>query len=85
MKASKRPRKQGAGRPPTGPTGERVSDYPPLTVRIPRATKDKLASLSALRRTPRWRLVDEAIAAYIERLPDDERRLLTQFAGRMAP
>jgi hypothetical protein len=83
MRTSK-PAKHAGGRPRTGPSGERVSDYPALTVRIPLATKQKLASLSALRRIPLWRLVDEAITAYFEGLPDEERRLLTQFAGRMA-
>ena len=53
-------------------------------MRIPLAMRQKLASLSALRRIPLWRLADEAITAYFEGLPDEERRLLTQFAGRMA-
>jgi hypothetical protein len=52
-------------------------------VRIPRATKDTLLALSALRRTPAWRLVDQAVLAYVEQLPDPERRLLSQFVATM--
>ena len=68
------------GRPASGPRGERVSAYPQLTVRIPAATKDKLLALAALRKTPAWRLVDDALLAYVEALPEAERRLLAQFA-----
>jgi hypothetical protein len=83
MRKTLRPRQRVLGRPPSGPAGERVSDYPPLTVRIPRATKDTLLALSALRRTPAWRLVDQAVLAYVEQLPDAERRLLSQFVAKM--
>jgi hypothetical protein len=72
------------GRPPTGPTGERVSDYPRLTVRIPGTTKDQLEQLSVWRRVPVWKLVDLAVLAFIERLPDDERRDLARSSKRMA-
>ena len=69
------------GRPPSGPDGELVSKYPPLTVRIPLDTKHKLEALSALRRVPIWKLVDEAARTYIdEHIPEAERRLLAQFA-----
>ncbi len=71
------------GRPPSGPAGERVSEYPTLTVRLPRATKDALRSLCALRRVPVWKMLDTAVRAYIDTLPADERRLLTQFAAKM--
>ena len=83
MRKTLRPRRRAPGRPPSGRAGERVSEYPPLTVRIPRATKDTLLALSALRRTPAWRLVDEAVLAYVEQLPDAERRLLLQFVATM--
>lgn len=76
--------KRKRGQPPKGPRGELVSKYPPLTVRIPPATKHKLEALSALRRVPMWKLVDAAALAYFEQLPDAERRLLTQFSARRA-
>jgi hypothetical protein len=68
------------GRPPSGPDGELVSKYPPLTVRIPPDTKHMLEALSALRRVPIWKLVDEAVRTFVvEHIPEPERRLLTQF------
>jgi hypothetical protein len=80
----KAPRTGGVGgRPPSGPSGERVSQYPTLTVRLPQATKDALTSLSALRRVPMWKLLDMTVRAYIDTLPADERRLLTQFTAKM--
>ena len=71
------------GRPPSGPDGERVSDYPRLTIRIPFTTKRKLEALSARRRVPVWQLVDSAVLEYFARLPDTERRLLTKFTEGM--
>lgn len=76
--------KRGRGQPPKGAHGELVSKYPPLTVRIPPVTKHKLEALSALRRLPMWQLVDAAVLAYLERLPDAERRLLSQFSAQRA-
>jgi hypothetical protein len=62
----------------------RVSEYPALTVRLPRATKDQLASLSAIRRVPVWQLIDELVRTHLDQLPETERRLVRQFAARMA-
>ena len=76
--------KRGAGRPPTGSHGERVSDYPRLTVRIPRGTKNRLELLSTLRGVPVWKLLDTAVLAYIEQLPEDERRDVARLSKRMA-
>ncbi len=81
MKQSRATRRR-AGRPASGPGGEHVSKYPPLTGRIPTATKHRLEGLSALRGVPMWKLIDAAILAYIEQLPEAERRLLTQFSAR---
>jgi hypothetical protein len=77
--------KRGRGQPAKGPRGELVSKYPPLTVRIPPATKHQLEALSALRRVPMWQLVNAAMLAYVEQLPEFERRLLAQFAKQRRP
>jgi hypothetical protein len=70
-----------AGRPPTGPAGEKVSEYRALTIRLPRATRQQLHGLSVLKHTPVWRLVDTAVGAYLATLPDAEQRLLRQLAA----
>ena len=71
------------GRPPPGPAGARVSDFPRLTVRLPGATRDLLEQLSVWRRVPVWKLVDQAVLALIAQLPEDERRDLTRARKRM--
>lgn len=76
--------RRSVGRPPSGPRGERVSEYPALTVRIPRATKDTLLALAALRKTTAWQLVNDALGAYVEQLPPSDRRVLAQFTAQMS-
>jgi hypothetical protein len=76
--------KPRAGRPPSGPDGEKVSEYRALTIRLPRATRQQLHGLSVLKHTPVWQLIDTAVGAYLATLPADERRLLSQFAATMA-
>jgi hypothetical protein len=80
-KATKR--RPGPGRPPSGPTGERVSEYATLTVRLPADTRQQLHGLSVLKRVPVWRLVDQAVTALVATLPADERRLMAQLAAKM--
>jgi hypothetical protein len=77
-----KPKKRGRGQPPKGPHGELVSKYPPVTVRIPPMSKDQLEALSTLRAVPMWRLVDEAVRALVNALPEAERRLVVQMAHR---
>jgi hypothetical protein len=70
---------------PSGVAGERVSEYPTLTVRIPWATKHALRTLCALRGVPVWKMLDTTIRAYMDALPTDERRILAQFARQLKP
>jgi predicted DNA-binding protein len=74
---------RGPGRPPAGPKGEKVSSYPQLTIRLPPETKAKLNTLSLLTGTPIWRVIDRAIDAYVQHLPDEERLLLGSLAERI--
>jgi hypothetical protein len=72
---------KSTGRPPAGPGGLKVSGYPQLTVRIPPDTKHRLEALSALRGVPLWQLIDAAVIAFVDQLPDGERKLLAQFSA----
>jgi predicted DNA-binding protein len=72
------------GRPRSGADGERVSDYPQVTVRLPRDTRAALNALSGMTGRPIWRLIADAVDAYVEGLPDDERRLLRNIKQRRA-
>lgn len=77
-------RSQRLGRPPIGHKGEKVSDYPQVMIRLPHATKDVLEALSGLTGTPVWRLIDQAVEAYVKQLSDSEKRLLASVRQRRA-
>jgi hypothetical protein len=71
------------GRPPAGArVGEKVKDYPQLGLRLPAEAKAKLQALSVVRSRPQWRLLSDAIDAYMRVLPAGERRLVQQFVTR---
>jgi hypothetical protein len=65
------------GRPPAGTRpGERVKDYPQVSLRLPEEIKARLQRLSALRSQPQWRIVCDAIECYLRELAPEERRRL---------
>jgi hypothetical protein len=71
------------GRPPAGArVGEKVKDYPQLSIRLPGEIKAKLQALSLIASRPQWRIITEAIDCYIRERPEAERRLVDELAGR---
>ena len=77
--AKERPR---IGRPPAGArAGERVKDYPQLSVRVPGDVKAKLQAISLVSARPQWRIITEAIDCYLRDRPDAERRMVAVLAG----
>lgn len=71
------------GRPPAGARdGEKVKDYPQLSVRLPAEVKAKLHALSLVASRPQWRIISEAIDCYLRSRPDAERRMVDELAGR---
>jgi hypothetical protein len=64
------------GRPATGLRGEKVSEYPQVMIRLPQPTKAALDALSGATGVPIWRLIDIAVANYIDGLPESQRRLI---------
>src|SRR5205823_14248335 len=79
MKKKKRRR----GRPPAGVRpGERVTDYPQLTMRVPSTTVDTLQAICTMTGQPQWRVLADAVNHYIEQLPDDRRQLLAALMQR---
>lgn len=71
-----------AGRPPSGPGGAKVSDYPHVMIRLPQATKGTLDALSAITGVPMWQLVDRAVNYYVARLPAGEKKLVADVRLR---
>jgi predicted DNA-binding protein len=73
------------GRPPTRfKDGQpvRLADYEKLTVYLEPLVKGKLTALSNLLSKPAWKLIQEAIEAYIQRLPKTDQKLVEEVATR---
>jgi predicted transcriptional regulator len=80
-KASKERRR--IGRPPAGAKdGEKVKDYPQLSIRLPGDVKAKLQALSLIGARPQWRIITDAIDCYLRERPEPERRMVDEIAGR---
>ena len=74
------------GRPPSGVrAGEKVKDYPQLSVRVPPETKARLTGLSLVCKMPQWRVIDEAIEIYLARLSASERKAVNAFVRTPRP
>ena len=84
LKAPKERRR--IGRPPAGArVGEKVKDYPQLSIRLPADVRAKLQALSLIAARPQWRIVTEAIDCYLRERPESERRMVDEIAGRSRP
>jgi hypothetical protein len=71
------------GRPPAGAReGEKVKDYPQLSIRLPNEVKAKLQALSLIASRPQWRIITDAIDCYVRGRPDAERRMVDELVGR---
>jgi predicted transcriptional regulator len=80
-KASKERRR--IGRPPAGAKeGEKVKDYPQLSIRLPGDVKARLQALSVIGARPQWRIITDAIDCYLRERPEPERRMVDEIAGR---
>jgi predicted transcriptional regulator len=76
-------KRKRVGRPPAGArTGEKVTDYPQLSVRLPPDAVHRLQALSVVSRQPQWRLITDAIQCLIDRQSEADRRMVEQIATR---
>lgn len=75
--------KRRIGRPPAGArAGEKVKDYPQLSIRLPAEVKATLHALSLIESRPQWRVITDAIECYAGGRSEAERRLIAELAGR---
>lgn len=73
-----------AGRPPAGAKlGEKVKDYPQLSIRVPHEMKARLNAVSAVTGLAQWRVVVEAINCFIHDLPPQDRDLVDGLSARL--
>ncbi len=69
------------GRPPAGDRGERVKDYPQVSFRLPKTTRDKLVALSKVRNQPQWRLIVESLECYLRDIPHREQAQIARIVS----
>ena len=73
-----------AGRPPAGAReGEKVKDYPQLSIRVPAEMKARLNALSAVTGLAQWRAIVEAIDCFLHDLPPTDRALVDGLSQRL--
>jgi len=84
MTARKSKHGKRVGRPPAGAEGERVKDYPQLSLRVPPKVKKLVYALGVVREEPQWRVVSEAIARALEALPRRDQRRVQRLVNRPA-
>src|ERR1700704_1700815 len=76
--------KRRAGRPPAGARdGEKVKDYPQLSIRVPVEMKARLNALSAVTGLSQWRGGVEAIDCFVNDLPPNDRQLVDGLSARL--
>jgi predicted DNA-binding protein len=81
--SQRKPRRPG--RPPGGTqAGEKVRDYPQLSIRVPEEAKLKLGALSVVRAKPQWRVVLESIDCLIQSLSESDQHLVQELIKRPA-
>jgi predicted DNA-binding protein len=83
MTAKSSKERRRLGRPPAGARdGEKVKDYPQLSIRLPGEVKAKLHALSLVTSRPQWRIITDAIDCFLRDRSEAERRLVEDLAGR---
>jgi hypothetical protein len=71
------------GRPPAGArAGEKVKDYPQLSIRLPAEVKTRLQALSVISGRPQWRLITDSIECFLRQRPEAEQRMVEELVGR---
>ena len=73
-----------AGRPPAGAReGEKVKDYPQLSIRVPHELKARLNAMSTVTGLAQWRVIVKAINCLFHDLPVDDRELVDGLMRRL--
>jgi len=84
MTSGTRKERRRVGRPPAGAReGERVKDYPQLSVRVPPEIKRTLFALSIVGKTPQSHVVADAIECYLGAKSASEQRLVKAVVERL--
>lgn len=83
-KDASRERERRVGRPPAGAReGERVKDYPQVSIRIPENIRAMLLALAEVTGLSQWRIVVHGINCYVDELPPQQKRSVEVRAARL--
>ena len=85
MRSKRKIQRRTTGRPPSGVrSGEKVRDYPQVTLRLPPETKAKLNALSLVTATSQWRVVHAALECFFqERSKPEQKRVIKAIAEQL--
>jgi predicted DNA-binding protein len=73
-----------AGRPPAGAReGEKVKDYPQLSIRVPLELKARLNAMSMVTGVAQWRVIVQAINCLFQDMPPTDRDLVDGLSERL--
>jgi hypothetical protein len=73
------------GRPPAGIGGAKVAEYPQISLRVPPHVRDLLGAVSEVRGQPHWRIMMDALDAYVSALPPEERSIVENMVRNAMP
>jgi hypothetical protein len=71
-----------AGRPPAGINGDKVADYPQVSMRVPPKVRDMLAAVAAVKNQPHWRILMDALALFVVNLSPEDRQAVEALSSR---
>jgi predicted DNA-binding protein len=72
------------GRPPAGArAGEKVKDYPQVSLRVPVEMKARLNAITAVTGLAQWRVFVEAMDCFLRDLSASDRDLVAGLAQRL--
>ncbi len=81
----KEPRKP-LGRPPAGKGAqgepEKVSNYPKLAVSVQPLVRAMVNAVAMIEDRPAWRVVEDAIRLYVEKMPSEDRKAVEAVVRR---
>jgi predicted transcriptional regulator len=75
--------KRRLGRPPSGARpGEKVSEYPQISIRVPPEVERLLKALCDATSETQWRVVGRALMTYADKLPPSARSAIAEARDR---
>ena len=74
--------KRPPGRPPKGPQGQKVSEFPVISLRVPPERRALIEALAFVKNAAVSELLDQAVEVYLRSLTATERRLAQDLAKK---